>query len=480
MPLFAVVLRNLRERAGWTQARLEREARLSKGAVCRLEKGDQTLDRFLLARLARVLEIGDGEVERAIIAFEEFPAPARVQGSPADLPGRDWQTIEAVSSRFSRRARRKTQDWTVARLSARRWRSEREAAGESWQRMRKMPSDERRPLVESVNAYQTWAVVERLCEESVRAASNDLEEAHKLAHLAWCAAVHGQGSQAARRWLEGYAMAFEANALQVEGAFRRSEIIFSESAVLLKAEPPVAPLDRARPLILRAALFIFQSKLDAALVCLDEAITLTQASAARTRVHIFRAAVLKRRRQFKEALEALAEAKRCAETSGDARLGWSIAFNEAAYLCEAGDTNGAAVRLEALQATTFELGRGTDVLRLRWLTAQVAAASGRLQEASSILRDIWGSFAERRLWFDAALAVLELAGIELGRGQTREVKNLAAASAAVFAALTLPTELLAAIQVFWDAARREAASTQAAQQLLEEIRRAGVADAETP
>lgn len=478
VPLLAVVLRNLRVRAGWTQVRLEGEARLSRGSVCRLEKGDQAVDRFLLDRLAKTMGIAEGDVERAIAALEQLP----IEAASADLPSRDRQTIETVSSRFSRNVREKARRRIESKVRARRWRLDRAAAGAAWQRLRKMPAEDRRRLVEEVEAFHTWAMVERLCEESERASANRLEEAREYARLARCAAASAKGAAGWRRWLEGYAAGFEASTLCVAGEFRKAEKIFLEVDSLLGLAVPAGefPLDRARPLIQRAVVFISLEQLEPALDLLERALANTSAPLTRTRVLICRAAVLKRKLQFREALEALAEARQQAVIAGDERLGWAIAFNEAAYLCEAGDPSGAAERLKGLQAVGFEPGRTLDALRLRWLTARIAAASGRSSEASLALGEVWRAFATRQLWVDSALVVLELASIELDRGQTREVKKLAVASAHVFSAQALPDKLLAAIRLFWNAVQRESASSETAKRLIEELRRAGVAPAEAP
>lgn len=481
VPLLAVVLRNLRVRAGWTQVRLEREACLSKGSVCRLEKGDQAVDRFLLGRLAKAMGTAEGDVERAIAALEQLPVEAAVEALAA-LPSRDRQTIETVSSRFSRNVREKARIRIETKVRARRWRLDRAAAAVAWQRLRKMPAEDRKRLVEEVGAFHTWAVVERLCEESERAAANRLDEAREYARLARSAAASVKGATGWRCWLEGYAAGFEANTWCAAGEFRQAEKIFLEMDSILGPAVPAAefPLDRTRPLIHRAVLQIYLEQLEPALDLLEKALANASAPLPRTRVLICRAAVLKRRRQFREALEALAEARQQAKIAGDERLGWAIAFNEAAYLCEAGDASGATERLKALQAVAFEPGRTLDVLRLRWLTARVAAASGRPSEASSALGEVWQAFAARGLWVDSALAVLELASIELDRGQTREVKKLAVASAHVFAAQALPDKLLAAIRLFWNAAQRESASSETARHLVEELQRAGIASVEAP
>ena len=231
-------------------------------------------------------------------------------------------------------------------------------------------------------------------------------------------------------------------------------------------------MDWTRPLSLHAALLTDQKQLDAALALLDEALSLEPAVGRKARVLIYRADVLKRQLKYSEALQALAEAQKCAGLADDDRLHWVIAFNETTYLCEAGDSAGAAAKLGALQVAALELGGTLDHVRLRWLTARVDAASGRLTEASSVLRQVWEAFSDRRVWVDAGLAILEFAGIELERGQTHEVKQVASAAAQIFAEQVLPAELLASIRLFWDAARREEASAVTARTLLGKLRQA--------
>ena len=473
VPLLAVVLRNLRVRAGWTQVRLEREVGLSRGAACRLEKGEQAIDRFLLGRLAKGMGVAPGDMERAIAALEQLPAEPAPDGG-AELPARDLQVIETVSSRFSRNAREKARRRIETKVRARRWRLDRAAAATAWQTLRKLPSEDRKRLVQEIAAFQTWAVVERLCDESARAASNDVDEALKLAQLARLAAAATDASENWRDAIGGYAAAFEGNACRVAGDHRAAHQVFSQVGVLRHARQGElgVPLDWTRPLSLHAALLTDQKQLDAALALLDEALSLEPSAARKARVLIYRADVLKRQLKYPEALDALAEARNYAQLAGDERLHWMIAFNEATYLCEAGDSPAASAKLGALQAASLEWGGALDNVRLRWLTARIAAASGHLTEASTVLRQVWEAFANRRVWVDAGLAVLEFAGIELERGRTREVRQVATAAAHIFAEQALPAELLASLRIFWDAARREQATALAARTLLGELRQA--------
>ncbi len=329
-----------------------------------------------------------------------------------------------------------------------------------------------------MSTYHTWAVVERLCEESAKAASHDVEDAARFAALARIAAAHTPGAAGYKAWLVGYACAFEGNAIQVAGDLLQARQVFVDAEAQLQAGFPVEPMDRSRPLHLFAVLLKYQGEFDLALQKAGRAFATASTALQRTRILINRASILKRQSDFGGALGALADARKHAKSAGEPRLSWAIEFNEASYLWEAGSTEEAASRLGVLRAEAHRLGRALDVVRSRWLMARIAASQGRWGEASSLLHEVWQALANRRIWFDAALAVLELAGVELGRGMVREVRGLATASAYVFSAQALPAELLAAIQLFWQAAQREEASAEDARELAQRMRRSGGGDAE--
>lgn len=473
-PLLGLVLCILRQMADWKQGQLERAAGLSQGAVSRMERGEH-IDRRKLDHLAAVLGAPPGRVQGLINSFTQYYQTRPAAGSPSELTFDQQQILDQFGTNLAAKAtERLGRTFHVLR-----WRTDRADANAAWQRLRKTPEGDRRRLVEAVSDFHTWAVVERLCEESAKAASNDVEEAANFAALARCAAAKTKGMVAYQTWLAGYAAAFEGNVIRVAGDLLQARQVFVDAEAQLQAGTPIEPMDRSRPLHLYGVLLKYQGELDAALTKTDQALATAQTALQRTRVLIMRADVLKRKFQFRAALEVLAKARQYAKAAGEPRLGWAIEFNEASYLWEAGDAAEAASRLEALRIVALKLGRTLDMVRLRWLAARVAFSQGSLEEASSLLSEVWNSLADRRIWFDAALAVLELAVVELERGKTREVKGLATASAYVFAAQTLPTELLASIQLFWEAARREAASAQEARDLVQALRRSGGEGAET-
>jgi len=468
--LLGMVLCILRQMAGWTQGRLERKAGLGQGAVSRLEHG-KNLDRRLLDRLAAILGHPPYRVEGMIARLEPYFEPEESIGSPAGLTFRHEQILDLLGRNVARGA-------TARYFRKRLWQVERAAATAAWQRLRRTPEGGRSSLVEAVSDYHTWAVVERLCEESAKAASHDVEDTAKLAALARTAAAHTPGAVEYQIWLAGYAGAFEGNAHHVAGDLLLARKVFAEAEAQLQAGVPVESMDRSRPIQLYGRLLTFRGELDAALLKMGQALALARTALQETRILVDRAAVLKRKFQFREALDVLAQARLSSKGTSDRRLSLVITFNEVSYLWEAGNTEEAASRLGVLQTEVHQLGRALDEVRFRWLTARVATSQGRWVEASSLFHEVWKAMADRRIWFEAALAVLELAEVELDRGKTREVKGLATASAHVFSAQALPTELLASIQLFWQAARQEAASAEDARELARRMRRSGGGDAE--
>ncbi len=471
--LHGLVLSILRQMACWTQGKLEQEAGLSQGAVSRWENGAY-LDRWQLDKLAVVLKSPPGWVQGMVTALAPYFAAEEPFGSPAGLDMQQKQLLEQVGRR-SAITIRKAMEWHFRK---RLWQVQRAAATAAWGRLRRTPEGYRAPLVAAVSVFHTWAVVERLCEESARAASHDVEDAAQLAALARIAAAHTPGAAGYQTWLAGYAAAFEGNVIRVSGDLLRARQFFVDAEAQLQTGTPVESMDQSRPIHLFAVLLKYQGELDLALQKAGQAFIIAGTALQRTRILINRADVLKRKFQFQEALDVLARARLSVKGTTERRLSWAIEFNEASYLWEAGHTEEAASRLDTLRAEAHHLGRALDEVRFRWLTARVASSQGRWVEASSLLHGIWEAMAERRIWFEAGLAVLELAGVELDRGNTREVKKLATASAYVFTAQILSAELLASIQLFWGAVRQEIASAQEARDLAQRMRRSGGGNAE--
>ncbi|HXU31915.1 MAG TPA: helix-turn-helix transcriptional regulator [Thermoanaerobaculia bacterium] len=473
-PPLGIVLRHLREEAGWTQTQLEAAAGLGPTAVTKLERGIHHLSRSETERLVRILGYPEGWVARTLAVVEQLPRFEAMEDSPAALTPAEYLAVETAAfdlwRNFTEAARR---DFGAA-LRAKRWQADRKAAGKAWKRFRRQEKDEQSKLIASEKDYQTWAFCERLCEESVHAASHDAGKTRKIADLALFVAERSPGGPRWRNQLLGYAWAFVGNSWKVLGDPHEAEKAMSISSDLWETEgADPSPLDRAIPLALRARLWIEQGKYVEALRLIEGAIPISGSRLTRMRLLIDKGAVLRGTGSYDSALAAYQEASQLAEEAHDQRMKWTIAFNEALCSCDLRDFQGASTRLGELRLAALDYGRSLEELRLCWLAARIAAGLGRLEEATCELDRIWQVFADRQMWWDSARAALELAAVELDRGCTRRVKTLAEATTAVFAALKLPAELLQSVQLFWDAARQEVAAAESARHLLEALQLPG-------
>lgn len=474
LPPLGIVLRHLREEAGWTQTQLEAAAGLGPTAVTKLERGIHHLSRLEAERLVRILGYPEGWVARTLAVVEQLPRFAAVEDSPAALTPGEYLAVETVAFGLSRRVTEAARADFGAALRARRWEADRRAAGKAWQRFRRLPQGERPSLVASEKDFQTWAFCERLCFESTREAPHDADKARNLAELALAAAESSPGHEDWQSVLKGFALAFVANSWRVLGDFQQANRTMLRSEGLFKAKGEAfGPLDPTWVLHIRANLWNYQRHYVGALAALEEGLAIAGRPDQRARLLITKASVLRRKEDYAEALTTLREAAGHAVKAGDDRLHVVIAFNQATYLCEFGSFDEAEGRLAPLRRVAFRSGKALDILRLKWLEARVESGLGRRAEAAASLAEVWDEFAQRKLWFEAALASLELASIELERGRTRDVKLLAVGAAPVFAAQKFPEELFASLKLFWEAARREVASAENARKLLKELRRAG-------
>ncbi|HXU45048.1 MAG TPA: helix-turn-helix transcriptional regulator [Thermoanaerobaculia bacterium] len=474
LPILALVLRYLREEAGWTQARLEAEAGLGHGTISKLERGTLILERSDLERLARRLGFDGGWIDRTLSFFEQRPRREAPEASPAALTPSESRAIEAVVLGLSRQLAEEVRTQLGGALVASRWQADREDAAVAWRQLLRLPTNEdRRTLVAAAEEFHTWAVCERLCEESARAASHDADGARELADLALFAAEKSGGEGSGwHSYLQGYAWAFVANSWIVKGDHleaERASIRFTELAAE-GAPDSEGPLIAARPIYLHAVCLKYRQRYDESLSQTARALSMKPDSLLTARLLINKASVLDKKQDFEGALVTLKMALAPAQEAAEARLLWAIGFNSAAYLCRLDRFSEAAASLGHLRSVALESSRALDLIRLRWLEAQIARGLHRSSEAAQALGWVWQAFADRKIAFDAAQAALELAALELDRGHTRDVKLLAGACARVFAALVLPDKVLASTHQFWEAAKREAATAIAARRLIDELR----------
>jgi tetratricopeptide (TPR) repeat protein len=340
----------------------------------------------------------------------------------------------------------------------------RQWAAKLWGRLAELPAVARLEVVRAVAGYQSWALCERVCQESVAEASRNVQRAASLARLAQEIAARVPGPEDWRSRLQGYATAHAANVLRVAGKLTAADATFVAAKRLWReGADPASILDPGRLLDLEASLRRDQRRFEEALALLDTAIALGRSPA---RALIKKGFTLEVMGEYGRAVEALLQAAPLVERQGDPRLLYMLLFNLAVNLCHTGRYGQATELVEQVRELATELGDEIFLIRVIWLEGRIAAGLGRRSEARSLLAQARWDFAVRRMGYDAALALLEEAVLLLEAGHPEEVKELARGLAEVFEANGVHREALAALRLFQEAVERESATTELARRVL--------------
>jgi tetratricopeptide (TPR) repeat protein len=347
----------------------------------------------------------------------------------------------------------------------------RRRAVELWARLRPYPHAVRQRLVQEGREYQSFAFCEFLCAESARTAADSAQEAIELAELALLVARLVPGGPGLRARLEGYSGAHLGNAIRVGGDLPRAKQTFAPALRLWEAGAASDPgiLDPIRVLDLWASLLKADRRLEEALAVLDRALATGPTQEATGRLLLKKATTLEKLGRNADALAVLAEAAPLAEGAGRERLRFGIRFGVVVNLCELGRYDEADRLLPEVRAMAVALDKKLDLLRVRWLEGRVAGGLGRIDEAAESLSSVKEEFADLGIAYDAALATLELAVLLLDHGRTTEVRELAEQSKRIFDAQGVAREALATLEVFREAAAREALTAAFVRRLLDEL-----------
>jgi tetratricopeptide (TPR) repeat protein len=169
---------------------------------------------------------------------------------------------------------------------------------------------------------------------------------------------------------------------------------------------------------------------------------------------------------------ALLEAAPLIDAEREPRLAWVLQHNLVLALCHLERFEEAERRLPAVRALAERLGEELDLTRTVWAAAKVSAGLGRNAEAQAAFEQARRVFRRRELAYDYALVSLELALLLLEQGRTAEVRTLAEEMLWIFRAQGVEREALAALRIFYDDAKREAATGELARRVLRYLYRA--------
>ena len=348
--------------------------------------------------------------------------------------------------------------------------SSRKRAATLWQGLADLPERVRLEVVQVARELQSWALCERVCQESVTEASRKVERAAGLARLAQEIAARAPGPEGWRDRLRGYAAAHAANVLRVSGELNAADSLLAEAKRLWNAgSDPDAVLDPGRLFDLEASLRRDQRRFDEALAALDTAISVGRSPA---RVLINKGFMLEVMGQYKEAVETLLQAAPLLEDCSDSRLSYMLCFNLAVNYCHVGRFSEATQLVEQVRELATDLGDEVFLIRVIWLEGRITAGLGEFFKARELLVRARRDFSLRDMAADAALALLEEAAILLDAGRTLEVKELTRELPWILRSKGVNREALAALQLFQEAAERETATAEMVRRVLNFLYRA--------
>ncbi len=472
-PIESRALAVLREARGWKKNRLATVLELQPGTYYDYESGTAAPSRSLLERAADAMGYPASQVDRTLAYLRQSDLAAAAVGGPGQPEAEADGAIERIATSLALEAEafhrihlKRTHRLSVAF-------AERQAARVHWPRLRAHSPAERPAVLRETPEFQSWAVAEQICHESIEAAAEDADEAVELARLAELAASLITGDDAWCSRIRGYAAFHVGNALRVKGNLPNSDEAFHRAAARWKAGAagdPEGLLDEARVLGLEASLRRAQRRLPEALDLLDRALAVDRSETQRGRLLVKRAKTLEEMGQHEEAIATLRRALPLIDSEREPRLLRNLLHNLVVNLCAQARFSEAEPLLKILRKAALQDRRHLNLVRLVWLEGRIAAGLGRPAEAVSHFEQVRREFLAKEIDFDAALVSLELAVLYLEQEHTSEVKTISRELAPVFVAQRVSREALATLKLFREAVEKEAITAELARRLLNDLR----------
>ena len=473
-PDLSRALTALRELADWSQVELAQAAGVSPNKMSDYERGWRAVTRELLETLAGLMGFPPDAVDQAVHFVRSTRPRLQSFSSPGGGDGGDERArIERLALRMGQISEESTRRLLTSLTYEGQAIEARRKAPSLWQRMKGLPSSQRRALVEDAPEFRSWALCELICKESKKAAADSASRARELAELALLIAELAPGEASWRQRLQGYAWAHVGNARRVGGDLPGADEAFVCGSELWASGASGDPgfLDKAQVLSLEASLRTTQGCLLEAASLLERALS-SASLEDRLNLLIKKARVFEWGGNYESALVTLAEAAPSIIRRDEPRLLWMLKLNSAWNLTHLARYSEAEALLPEIRRLTLGLNNELDTLRLRWLEGRILAGLGKIEAALTALFQVRTNFAERGIAYDAALATLEVAALQLERARTWDVKLLARQMAPIFQTQGLHREALAALKLFCEAAENEMATVELARRVVAYLYRA--------
>jgi transcriptional regulator with XRE-family HTH domain len=458
--------RELADRLGWADEK----------QISRYERGGKPLSRRTLDACAAALGYPIEAVDALLFigAWIEPEEDLDEPPSPEPLSSEERRAIDLSSLTLAWSFLGGWRGELIRAVTGLKAEVSRRKAQDLWERLKSASRQERREAVAVLPELQNWALAERVCEASIRAAAHKAEDALDLADLALFIAKRVEGNEGWRPRLEAYCWAHIGNARRVANDLAGADKAFLRVWELWRADPAsgLNLLPEWRLLDLEASLRGEERRFSEALELLERAKAAVEKGnvLAMARILLKKEHVLEQMGNTQGALAALAEAAPFVDASGDPRLLLALLSKLVNNLCLSERYIEASERLSQVRELAIQQGNDLDMLRVAWLDARLASGEGRTEDAVAGLERVRQDFTARGLPYDAALASLDLALLWLKVGRSKEVLEIARAMTWIFQAQGISREALGALTLFREAAQSEAVTVDLVQKVIAEVR----------
>jgi tetratricopeptide (TPR) repeat protein len=465
--LAMILLRFLRH---WDQAELAHASGRGQSQISAYHHGEVAVPREVLEKIASEADFPSHLLDALLWGLRSFVVAARgrtradrvlANGTAAELIALIRTVEDVILEPLARCA-------PVPAASP----LDREEAAALWERLKPLTAEEQLLVVEEASEYQNWALCERLAAESREAAASHPQKALELSELALRVAELAPAGEAWRRRLKGYALFHRANGYRVcQKAAERDAALLRASRLWREGElGDPGLLNEAIPLWIEAALRRSQRRFPEALKRIDEALAIEQGE-LRGKMLLSKSSIFQILGDAEGSSVALTEAAPLIDPGREPREAFGLQFNLAVDLCCSGRFKEAASTLGNVRELAQNLGGELDLARVAWLEGKVAAGLGQSAEAETTFEQARGVFRARELAYDYALVSLDLSLVLLREGRSGEVRKIAEEMLWIFKDQGVAQEALAALRIFCEAARREAATVELMRQVASFLRR---------
>jgi tetratricopeptide (TPR) repeat protein len=179
----------------------------------------------------------------------------------------------------------------------------------------------------------------------------------------------------------------------------------------------------AQMVAIEAAFCIDKKRFPAALEALDRALVLDRRPERHGQFFLSKAAVLGELGRELQALEALERAESCLDLDKPT-LWLRLRLDQLYLLCHAQRFEKAAELLAEARELAASVGQPADRLELDWLSGRVFAGIGRLDEALSLLKKVYGEHRGAGHTFEAISAALDAVAVLTAQGDLASIQEM--------------------------------------------------------